>query len=56
MNEKNKKFEMMLTMEYYPSVEEAFIKKDEYIKYPIAEISSLGVVFSGLLNSTRTMT
>ena len=58
MNEKdnNEIINLMLDMEYIPSAQSEKININQYTKFPISEISTLGVGFSSLYEATRTVT
>lgn len=52
----NEAISMMLQMEYIPSVNDEKINTQQYIKFPLSKLSALGVGFSNLFESTRTIT
>lgn len=52
----NEAISMMLQMEYIPSVNDEKINTQQYIKFPLSKLSALGVGFSNLSESTRTIT
>jgi hypothetical protein len=59
MDEKNKKYEIvkiMTDIEYYPSVIENEISYAKYMKLPLTEVSALGIAFTSLPASFRTIT
>lgn len=58
MNEKdnNEIINLMLDMEYIPSAQTEKIDINQYAKFPLSELSTLGVGFSSLYEATRTVT
>ena len=47
---------MMLEMEYIPNDYSEKIDTKQYTKFPLSELSALGIGFSNLFESTRTIT
>lgn len=52
----NEVISMMLEMEYIPSVHNEKINTQQYTKFPLSKLCALGVGFSVLSESTRTIT
>lgn len=52
----NEVISMMLEMEYIPDTHNEKINTQQYIKFPLSKLSALGVGFSNLSESTRTIT
>lgn len=55
VNDNNSVINMMLDMEYIPSINDEKINLKQYTKIPLSELSTLGVAFSSLSESTRTI-
>ena len=55
VNDNNAVINMMLDMEYIPSIHDEKINLKQYTKIPLSELSTLGVAFSSLSESTRTI-
>ena len=55
VNDNNAVINMMLDMEYIPSIHDEKINLKQYTKIPLSELSTLGVAFSSLYESTRTI-
>ena len=55
INDNNEVINMMLDMEYIPSIHDEKINLKQYTKIPLSELSTLGVAFSSLYESTRTI-
>lgn len=56
MGNKNEIVQMMLDMEYLPSINEEEINKEEYTKIPLEKIATLGGMLTGLSTNARTLT
>lgn len=56
VNDNNQVINMMLDMEYIPSIHDEKINIEKYTKIPLSKLSTLGVAFSSLSESTRTIT
>ncbi|WP_434798282.1 hypothetical protein [Terrisporobacter vanillatitrophus] len=52
----NEVINIMLEMEYIPSVHSEKINVEQYTKFPLSKLSTLGVGFSNLSEATRTIT
>lgn len=55
INDNNAVINMMLDMEYIPSINDEKINIEQYTKITLSELSTLGVAFSSLYESTRTI-
>ncbi len=55
-NDNKEVINTMLDMEYIPSILDEKINIEQYTKFPLAQLATLGVGFSELLNSKHTIT
>ena len=56
VKDNNEVINMMLAMEYIPSIHDEKINIEQYTKIPLSKLSILGVGFSNLSEATRTIT
>ncbi len=47
--------EKFFKLDYYPTITEEEVKTDKYMKIPFAEIAGLGIAFSSLPETFRTV-
>lgn len=55
-NDNNEVINMMLEMEYIPSIHSEKINVEQYTKFPLSKLATLGVGLSNLSEATRTIT